>query len=398
MEGEAGALQIPIYQTCNHLSSPQNPREVESYCRKCELFICEECSLNHVDHIDSIEDWRSISREYINKCVSYQKRTQILLRSTQNVDQIRAQVMDKVDKAMQRLLAKIKTFKKQLKETIWATLIGQAYRMDASKIGNSPNLEKIGDNLKAIEEDFLSLERKGDKNAMIKYMQNNLLNDLEQKIGYFKEEKSHEMKVSESIKQFKIEDAYSYSKFKDSFNIEFPKMPISGQATLYSLEFEELDNSQNYGLLYHLSNRGRVAKKTQKDSIITILSGNPTIQEGRYEVEMRVDKYINDMFHIGMGPDSERKHNALNGKHGFAMSEAGLLQGGSLVTNSKLKTGDLVRIEVDAKPNTGSIQFYKNGDKEGTSMDFDPRMEYYFGIAMRRLNSQITILTSKHYK
>ena len=104
---------VESQMACEHISF------IENYCEQCSIFICEECSISHMDHIEWIHNWKSLIIDIKKSCLDSFNRAHLLLKSAQNIDLLRASVLGKIDAACDEIINRIVDYKKQLKEEIW---------------------------------------------------------------------------------------------------------------------------------------------------------------------------------------------------------------------------------------------------------------------------------------
>ena len=92
---------------------------IESYCRQCKKYSCEECSLNHTAHFDKLVDWKYPSREYISAVENIQYRIRLLSKSPTGNDLNKAEINSKIDVAFDDLVNTIRAYQIKFKTEMW---------------------------------------------------------------------------------------------------------------------------------------------------------------------------------------------------------------------------------------------------------------------------------------
>ena len=71
------------FKACGHLE------EVKRYCNDCKIFICDECSMEHMEHIESCVPWTNIIKEYLIESQKYEDIAQLLMKNNINIDSLK---------------------------------------------------------------------------------------------------------------------------------------------------------------------------------------------------------------------------------------------------------------------------------------------------------------------
>ena len=403
---------IQEYKVC----SQSHYDKIDNFCEKCCKFICEECSEYHLDHIEHIVDWKSMTRDYLNTCINHNKRAHILLKTTSSLDQLRAEVFAKIDATFDIFITRMQHYRQQYKTEVWAAITSLG---GLEKTENKEKLSGLVDEVNRIIAEITEVDQKKDKEKVIKAMQMNVLSSIQGEIAMYKEKKTKGIQTIHTIRELKIDTNFSYAHLKDLLIVQPTHLHTLGiggiiggdngsgvvggpggigngvNIPVMGLQFEGADNSKQYGFLYQNSNNGKSTTKIKKDEYITSVSSQPRIvNKGKYEVQIEIDHYNSDDIQIGIGPPSEWVGWMIS-DNGIVLTNKGLNVRNAIIKKNSLQEGDIVKMEADVTGIDATIQFYKNSVKEGPLIKFDPARKYSFGVAMRKCSTKVSIISAK---
>ena len=371
-EESFGEVLLNGNQTCGHL------KQIDNICEKCKIFICEDCTNLHLDHIDCLKDLKMVIQEYRAKCVNFQKRARLLIKSVPNEDAARAQLFSAIDSACTQLMNKILDFQQRMKTEMWTQYAGNSDKDLSSKNGLELNLKITEEVLTEMNE----AEATDNTVKTIELMSQDLLLNLETQIQRSMENKGNTFSLIQQIKnEVNIKEILTFEKFKSLF--EFPKLYKNSN---YDLLFSESITNDDYGWLYSINNHGKSVQKNEKDDIITVCTTNEKIKTGKYQIEMKIEKFDgsspdNDI-HIGIADTEAYSYCSLRGGKGLYISG---------------KTGDIIKMNVTINEDkTGVIEFFRNSVSTKSKEININTIDYYFAISLRKIYSKISILSSSH--
>ena len=96
---------------------------IESYCRQCRKYSCEECSLKHTAHFDKLVEWKCPPKEYLSALENILYRINLLSKSPTGTDLKQAEINSKIDAAFDELVNKIRAYQSRFKTEMWYVYI-----------------------------------------------------------------------------------------------------------------------------------------------------------------------------------------------------------------------------------------------------------------------------------
>ena len=202
-------------KVCAHI------QEVERYCKVCKIFCCDECTREHMNHIDKLVIWSTVIKKYLMKSQNYQSIGQLLLKSQISFDTLKVVINSKIDEVFFQLIEKINKFKILFKEEIWKKLlpIGESHPYsgrDSEKLSES--IEELD---KLISEMKIS-KKSSDKEALINNLQKNSLKEIEKQIQIHQEMSISQQNYANIVKEFEIMEDMTFGEFKKYIKINSP--------------------------------------------------------------------------------------------------------------------------------------------------------------------------------
>ena len=387
------------YQACEHT------QKIENYCKKCNIFLCEQCSMDHMDHIEDIGDWKSVIRSYLNVCLDFQKRGQLILKSIPSIDTIRAEIIAKVDSAFEQIVHKVRAYQERVKEEI----LEKFDKGEEGEEESSSSLRKLTEEMASFADKLIIRSIDGESARIIKAIQDTPLQSIENKIQLYREHKYSQLEKFKGLRQFALDNTFSYAGFMKNLRFQGGGYLFMDASSSFTFQSTDTSNSNKYGFLYLLSNENKSAFKNRKENKITCLEIAPILNSGRYkyiyiyiykfwyryEVVIRVDKYTSNNYQIGIRPQIQN-NDCIKDSHSFCISEEGLYKHDALIETEGIKSGDFIKMNVDILNETqANLQFTRNQNKVGPLFTFNPSLKYFFSVAMRKIGSQASIVAGQ---
>ena len=131
---EQKIIDLRSKKYCN----PGHVSNIEFFCKKEDILVCEGCAANHLEHAESLESLKSL---YSHKHAQYQRLNdivKILSKSQLNADEIRSSIGQKLELAFDHLIAKIRNMK-----SAWIEENFKIITDDLGGIQRAPDLKEM---------------------------------------------------------------------------------------------------------------------------------------------------------------------------------------------------------------------------------------------------------------
>ena len=206
---EEEECEISLYPINNELGRCEHLNEITNYCEECRIFMCEECSMEHIEHIQNVNSWDNEINEYLLKCKDTKSRAKILQQSSASYDEYKGEIFSSIDCCFQSLFTKLNTFREQLKSNIWTQFSGTRSSTTVTDIK-----KVIGELEEMISKISLSLDKQ-EKSPIFEILQSNKLPGLQAQIRDLKVETNtvseRENQIKQYIQEFKVSERFNYS-------------------------------------------------------------------------------------------------------------------------------------------------------------------------------------------
>ena len=209
------------FMSCAHMT------EIENYCQECKIFCCDACSMVHIDHIDQLLIWTTIIENYLKNCERCKNISRLIVKNKIDIDYLKGEIFTKIEEGFAKLFDKLIIYKTQLKEEIWEIMMSNGNILT----GEAKNHLKFKRSLEELDfqiSELTSQRDLGEKENMIRNLQNNMLQEVEKQIEIQKGSSSKE--YAKELREFHISDNFSLEELKKYFNIKLP----SQVKTIYS--------------------------------------------------------------------------------------------------------------------------------------------------------------------
>ena len=201
------------YKACEH------PKNIVHYCESCNLFICEECTQKHLDHIEKVCGWDSQIKEYLQEWRNQQSRARVLVKTKVDEAKLKGELNGKCEGSFKAIKDKLEIARQKLKDDIWA-------RRDKPKLVDDPRelekLEKEINSHTSVIEKFLEVE---DKEGLLKQLgTQSELPQVEKRLDVFKHQKTAALLHAKEIKDFMISETFDDESLEDLLSYGAPFM------------------------------------------------------------------------------------------------------------------------------------------------------------------------------
>ena len=200
---------------CSHID------KIENYCTQCNIFACDDCSAEkHYEHFQSLTIWKNKITDYLNKCKDCQMKGRILMRNSKSVDELQASIFSKIDQAFAAYYVQMERFKENLKKEMWEK-VEQERLKSASEASIIPLKAKLGKIDKLIV-DIEKIEVKGAKREILMTIQENIVQDVNQQLDRYHQEKSAAVEYCKTVEQFDISQTINEQDIRKIMELHTP--------------------------------------------------------------------------------------------------------------------------------------------------------------------------------
>ena len=208
----------PEFNTCEHTTLLTN------LCTECDIFVCEECSMDHIVHLEKLNAWDSVIKEYLLECKNYQSRLHLLIKNNMSVQNIKNIVSSKVDEKYRKLIERLNKYKAQIFDELWEEYSKTDLVVQAASLGlNESLLKKLLEKLNNIMDEIKLHEETEDKESTLLALKKGVLRYVRKKFEEFEISntpgglgrtiKKHSMTTGTNI-DIQLQDFMDYDKFK----------------------------------------------------------------------------------------------------------------------------------------------------------------------------------------
>ena len=171
--------------------------------------LCEDCSTEHLEHLDQIESWDAVLKHNLSRLHNYEHRVRIILKQTDNIDRLKKLIRDNVSKSMGLVNQKVEEFKDIVQDKIWDDV-----SKDKGKLEDAENVEELTSLYGRLEVVIGKFEDKGmGKEELIALLQQGDADNFEAQIAKFSSLKQGEIRFVRELEGLKFSDASMYDRF-----------------------------------------------------------------------------------------------------------------------------------------------------------------------------------------
>ena len=203
-----------VYTSCEHVA------DVSNYCEACNIFVCDDCSKDHLEHIESVCAWDSEVKEYLQLWKNCQSRCRVLIKTKVNEEQLRIDTFKKIDTAFDAAVKKLEEARQKTKDDVWAKRTHEKLKDEPAPL---MKLDDVINGHAGVIEKFLDKE---DKEGLLKQLSaKSELPAVELTLDGFKKEKTAALLHAKEIKDFKCDETFDYDKIMNNISYGAPFIP-----------------------------------------------------------------------------------------------------------------------------------------------------------------------------
>ena len=196
-----------VFKVCPHKN------EIKNYCHKCKVFGCDECTMDHLDHIEAVDTWENYIKEYLMKCKTNQTRARLLLKKTTTHSTLNEVITQKINEKFVVLHAKLEDYKQQLIAEIWKSV---SEERTETEFMDDNEFKKIFQQLEDMIQDTKAFRKSGDLTAQVKSLQKSKLKDVEKQIDLYQKVKENvEKQNRKETENFRLIDDFTYPNIRE---------------------------------------------------------------------------------------------------------------------------------------------------------------------------------------
>ena len=269
----------------------EHEEEIINFCHRCHLFLCEDCSQDHLDHLEEINAWDDAIKAYLVKCKNYRQKAHVLLKKDAGHDTTSLELELKVDAAFQIITDKLEKYKFQLKEEIMHSLGGIGVESDA-KHEVDPELVELSRGLDRVVED---IEGTKDQQKLMRSVSKSFMQEVETHFEHVRVHEKESLHVNlQDTLNFILKDRLDYEKFKDILFLDPPFV------------YEDITHNYNFPAQGE-EKEGRTWTKGNSKSWVSLSCNCPL--PTYFRVKFRVTKFTKHTFgHFGVTANCFQLH------------------------------------------------------------------------------------------
>ena len=374
-------LQHKEYNACPHIQN------VENYCLECKIFFCDDCTMDHMPHLNKVEIWNNIAKDYIKNCQNCQNKSRLILKTNISFDSLKAEILGKIDQVFDQLFIKLKHFKTQFTDEYLGKMnsIGEFKNEEVKDQGEfKSSLEKLNIFITELKRQIES----GEKEVLIKSLQTsleaNVLEDIEKQIDIHQKIKVTNNEYAKELKEFQITENFTYTELMKYLSIQHP----IGQ---------KMVNVQEFNLTF--PNGSKIWKKIESCAEQICC---PQILPPTFKIRIRINNYPpGQSFAVGICKENFVTYNH-NRNDNTWLSNQWLYNGYTGNLNSQtntditgnanfMRTGAIVSLIYDANK---ILAFEVDGVRQ-TKVFQDIQGPFYFWASVYYVNSELEIIDVK---
>ena len=205
------------YQACEHVS------EVSNYCEACNIFVCDDCSKEHLEHIESVCAWDSEVKEFLQLWKNCQSRCRVLLKTKVDEEKLRKELFAKIDAKFDNMQKTLEGLKPKMMSGVWGNV-------DPKTLSGGPPapLDKHLDDINKVELEIEAAMKKKDPSAVLALLQQNKgFGDIQKGVEGYTSTKQNMLTLASDINAFKIKDNANHERIEGmvSYGAPFLKGP-----------------------------------------------------------------------------------------------------------------------------------------------------------------------------
>ena len=208
-------LQHKEYKVCPHIQN------VENYCLECKIFFCDECTMDHMPHLNKVEIWNNIAKDYIKKCQNCQNKSRLILKTNISFDSLKVEILGKIDQVFDQLIIKLNQFKTQFKDEYLGKMNGIG-EFKIEEVKDQGEFKSSLEKLNTLITELKSQIKSGEKKILIGSLQDNVLEDIEKHIDIHQKTIVTNNEYAKELKGFQITENFTYTELMKYLNIQHP--------------------------------------------------------------------------------------------------------------------------------------------------------------------------------
>ena len=202
------------FQHCEHIAG------IKNYCNQCTIFLCDDCGMDHLEHLELMDAWDAFVKEYLIKCTNYDHRLKMMLKM-QDQDDIKTQLFLKIDTTFDNIIDKINEYRALVKRYVLEHLPKEymEFIIQGEKI-DSKELKELLRKLSVHVSDIHFKEGKDDKEGVIHLLRANFLKEVDATIAKYPEIRSAKTPTNIKKFQFSCTERFTYDLFLPFIDIK----------------------------------------------------------------------------------------------------------------------------------------------------------------------------------
>ena len=364
------------FENCGHTS------ELVNYCHQCSVSICDDCTTEHLEHLEAIDAWDSLVKEYIRRCENDHSRIRIFLKGSAASKRDNSGVKLMMESAFKETQEKIEKFKIALVKEV----LDAANKTSGKAGANKPALEKekelelknLLQQLTGVIKELKDFDEVDNKDGMLKTLEKNVLQEVDQKLKGI-HVPTPKGKDTDPLSEFSIKSQLDLPLFHSLFQIHAPFMTeITDQ--------------------FSFSDGGRKFKKLGTPEWMSKCAGEPL--PSMFRIRVRINKFTEQCF--GYFGVCRKKFGDTQGEpipleenqwacttNGFIYQNREGRTKYMLGNDSCSKDRDTLSIILDKEK---TLRFEVNGKKQPMNFEQMPLGDYYFCSSLYFEGSEIEII------